>query len=89
MRMMRCVSDRGQGTLPVISYSLCPSNGYLFPYCVAYYNVNEDSGVSRNYSSGGFGELTFSFKSFRGSQGALCALLKILLKYLFAQLSGI
>lgn len=54
---------RRAGTLPVISYNLRPSNGYLFPYCVPYYDVNEDDVVKRNYSSG-FGELTFSLKSF-------------------------
>ena len=55
---------RRAGTSPVISYNLCPSNGYLFPYCVPYYDVNEDDVVKCNYSSGGFGELTFSLKSF-------------------------
>lgn len=88
--MMRSVNDGGQDTLPAISYNLCPSYNYLFPYCAPYCDVNEDSGVKSNYSSERAGELTFSLKSFRGLQGDPgCSLLKILLKYLFARLSGI
>lgn len=67
--MMRRLNDGGQGTSPAITYDLRPSHNYLFPYCALYYDVNEDSGVKCNYSSGAFGELTFSLKSFRGLQG--------------------
>lgn len=54
----------GRGTQPVNSYNLRPSNRYLFPYCVPYYDVNEDSGVKYNYSSVGFGGADFEFKKF-------------------------
>lgn len=88
--MKRCLSDRGQSTSPVISYNLCPSNNNLFPYWAPYYDVNKDSGVTCNYGNGSFGESTFSLKSFPGLQrDPECSLLKILLKYLFARLSGI
>lgn len=43
-------------------------------FFMPYYDASKDDGVKCNYSSGSFGELTFSSKSLRGLQGALSAL---------------
>lgn len=56
------------------SPTICPSNGYLFPYHVPYFDVNEDNGIKHSYSSGSLGDPTFSFKTFWCFQGALGAL---------------
>lgn len=86
---MKCLRDGGQ---EYIARHLFLSFKCLFiPYHMPYYD-GRVYGIKCNSGSGSssIGELTMSLKSFQGPAGDHeCPLLKIPLKYLFAQLSGI